>query len=305
MFFFIIMFATSLEWVRRNHFEIFYWCHVFFLVPALITTAWHEPTCFAFFIPVMILWFADRVIRTYKSWFVKSTYIRVDDVCAQTASQEGIVRVLFENKAIKGAKPGQYVFASFVINGKKLWEYANWHPFTLSELFRVNAGNEHGIEERIVGSDARSKTEVSITDVKLENNGKKSPTNSLSDIDSMSDASSLRRRGTISNEGEIKNYASFHIKALGAKTADLLKAAAANNKLKVYIDGPHGPALQFQDYPVVAFFATGIGCTPAMIVIKEALEKRAIGLRTVATEQVYFNWAVRSIGTFFISNTCS
>ncbi|CEP08820.1 hypothetical protein [Parasitella parasitica] len=226
---FLIMFASSLEYIRRNYFEVFYYCHVIFLIVAIIFSCWHETTCFAFFIPAVILWFADRVVRTYQSWCNRPTMVRVDQVAAQTASQDGILRVLYEHNMLKHFRPGQYVFASFVINGKKLWEYANWHPFTISEVFHK----------------------------------------------------------------QTKSMASFHIKALGTKTRDLLKTATANDKLKVYIDGPYGPQLQYQDFPVAAFFATGVGVTPAMCVIKDIIDKKSVGLRTISTEHVYLIWAVR------------
>lgn len=294
---FLIMFASSLEYVRRNYFEVFYYCHVIFLIVAIIFTCWHETTCFVFFIPAVILWFADRAIRTYQSWCDRPTMIRVDEVAAQTATQDGIVRVLYEQKTLKHFKPGQYVFASFVINGKKLWEYANWHPFTISEVFRVNDSNDSGIEERVVGTHNEKTEASSVTNVNLdEKNKTSSPTDSLTDIGSMSDCSSLRRRGNGVMDKQTKSMASFHIKALGTKTSDLLRTAAANDKLKVYIDGPYGPQLQYQDFPVAAFFATGVGVTPAMCVIKDIIDKKSVGLRTMTTDHVYLIWAVRISG---------
>lgn len=299
---FLIMFASSLEYIRRNYFEVFYYCHVVCLIVAIIFSCWHETTCFAFFIPAVILWFADRAIRTYQSWFVRPTMVRVDQVAAQTATQDGIVRVLYEQKTLKNFKPGQYIFAAFVINGKKLWEYANWHPFTISEVFRVNDSNDSGIEERVLdnNNNGNGKTEVAKFDEKNKN---ASPTESLSDVSSMSDCSSLRRRGNGVMNNQTKLMASFHIKALGTKTSDLLRTAAANDKLKVYIDGPFGPQLQVQDFPVAAFFATGVGVTPAMCVIKDIIDKKSVGLRTMTTDQIYLIWAIRISGKhlFFIN----
>lgn len=292
---FLIMFASSLEYIRRNYFEVFYYCHVVCLIVAIIFSCWHETTCFVFFIPAVILWFADRVIRTYQSWYARPTLVRVDQVAAQTATQDGIVRVLYEQKTLQNVKPGQYIFAAFVINGKKLWEYANWHPFTISEIFRVNESNDSGIEERVLGSSNNSeKTETANHDEKKKHSS--SPTESLTDVSSMSDCSSLRRRGNGAMTKQTKLMASFHIKALGTKTSDLLKTAAANDKLKVYIDGPFGPQLQVQDFPVAAFFATGVGVTPAMCVIKDIIDKKSMGLRTMATDQIYLIWAIRITG---------
>ncbi|CEP09958.1 hypothetical protein, partial, partial [Parasitella parasitica] len=200
--------------------------------------------------------------------------------------QDGILRVLYEHNMLKHFRPGQYVFASFVINGKKLWEYANWHPFTISKVFRINDTCDSGIEERIVGAHGEEKIEATNTNL-----GEKvkitSPADSLTDVSSISDCSSLLRRGNGVIDKQTKSMASFHIKALGTKTRDLLKTATANDKLKVYIDGPYGPQLQYQDFPVAAFFATGVGVTPAMCVIKDIIDKKSVGLRTISTEHVY------------------
>lgn len=293
---FLLVFVTSLEYIRRNHFEVFYYSHIVGMLVGIIFACWHEKTCFAFFIPAIILWFADRVVRSYKSWFVKSSSIRVDQVAPPSATQEGIVRILFENPLLRKFQPGQYVFASIATEGRKLWGYSNWHPFTISEVFRINTCVDSGIEERVV-----EKTEVG----EGEKEDHKSKTGSVSDIESMSDASSLRRRANVLPlSQESKTVASFHIKALGNKTHQLLKSAAANEKLDIHIDGPYGPHLHYQDYQAVALFGAGIGATPAMAMIKDIVEKRSNGVRTVAVDHIYFAWAVRSVGRLNIGN-CS
>ncbi|KAI8991386.1 ferric reductase like transmembrane component-domain-containing protein [Mycotypha africana] len=298
---FFIMFATSFEYIRRNYFEVFYYSHVIFLIVAIIATCWHEPTCMVFFIPAVGLWAADRAVRTYKSWIVKSTSVRVDEVLNDSASQEGIVRVLFENRIMNSFKPGQYIFAALVLNGKKLWEYANWHPFTISEVFRVNdSDTDSGIEERVVGASHSEKIATSTKpDSTVTVNEKRKIANSsavtIADSSSLSDVSCLRRRAaTVSGDTNAKTIASFHIKALGHMTRDLVKAAAVGNKVQVYIDGPHGPHLHYQDYPVAAYFSTGIGVTPSLAMIKDIVERRCNGVRTITTENVYLIWAIKS-----------
>ncbi|KAI9468893.1 MAG: ferric reductase like transmembrane component-domain-containing protein [Benjaminiella poitrasii] len=305
---FILLFVTSIEWVRRKYFEIFYWGHVIFLIVAVIFSCWHEKTCFVYFIPCIILWFADRVIRTWQSWFVKTTNVRVEEVVPQTACQEGVVRVFFEHKTMRWFRPGQYIFAAFILNGKKLWEWGNWHPFTLSEYFRISGNDrasEQGIEERIVGQGSAtgtsnsSKTEVFLADGQLEKTSEKqissSPSESLTDASIVSDTTRLRRRANntvFSTDSDTRVMGTFHIKALGQKTKDLL-SAAGDDSLRVYIDGPFGPQLQYQDYPVVALFATGVGITPALCMIKDIVERRNRGVRTIATDHVYLTWPLR------------
>lgn len=293
---FIIMFLTSLEYIRRNHFEVFYWSHVIFVSVAIIFTCWHYNTCFAFFLPPALLWVADRVVRTYKSWCNKSTFVQVDEVAPQTRKQEGIVRIIFANKVLKNFKPGQYVFAAMVLNGRKLWEYANWHPFTISEVFRSNNANSgHEIEERIVGSGIKDETS------KLLQKSQRSYS-SVSSIDSLPD--NLHRRRRFTGAQDDTTMASFHIKALGTKTRDLLNSSSVDGKnLQIYIDGLYGPQLPYQDYPILALFATGIGATPAMAIVQDILEKRSNGVRTVTTDHIYLTWAIRVTGRYRVTST--
>ncbi|GAA5809105.1 hypothetical protein MFLAVUS_002509 [Mucor flavus] len=286
---FLIMFATSFEYVRRNYFEVFYYCHVIFMLVGVCFSCWHEPTCFAFFIPALILWFVDRVIRSYLSWGLKTTSARVDEVVCNASTQEGIVRVLFSNKSMDTFKPGQYVFVSIARSGRKLWKYANWHPYTISEVFRVNNNTDGRVEERIIDSATNT-----IKDEKTEKPENKSP-DSMFDIDSLSDTASLRRRANpLPGDDSITTVGTFHIKALGNKTRDLVKHAAANEQLRVIVDGPYGPNLDYQDFQVLALFSTGIGITPSLAIIKDILQKRCNGVRTVAVEHIYLTWAIKS-----------
>ncbi|CAO3684590.1 unnamed protein product [Rhizopus stolonifer] len=271
---FLLMFVTSIGYIRRHFFEIFYYSHIIGVIVAIIFSCIHETTCFAYFIPATILWVFDRAVRSYQSWVVKTTSVRVDEVAATSSSQEGIFRVLFEYSGMANFKPGQYVFVSMARQGSKLLGYANWHPFTISEVFRFNKANDSGIEERIVDSEEKNK--------------------GASEINSLSDTSSLRRRANITGSEVTSTMASIHVKALGNYTEKILSAAARNEPITVAVDGPFGPQLQYQDYPVIALFGTGIGITPAMAIVKDCVERRSSGVRTVSTENIYLSWAVRS-----------
>lgn len=83
---------------------------------------------------------------------VKTTSVCVDTVFPTTATQEGIVRVLFEHPAMTRFKSGQYVFVIIARSGRKLLKYANWHPYNISEVFRVNNNAYTSVEERIIDS---------------------------------------------------------------------------------------------------------------------------------------------------------
>ncbi|KAG1464758.1 hypothetical protein G6F46_002606 [Rhizopus delemar] len=274
---FLLMFVTSFEFVRRKFFEIFYYCHIIGVIVAIIFSCIHETTCFAFFIPAVVLWAFDRAVRSYQSWIVKTKAVRVDEVASTSATQEGIFRVLFEYAGMVNFRPGQYVFVSMARQGSKLLGYANWHPYTISEVFRLNQNLDSGIEERV-----------------MEGSGPKEK-GASSDINSLSDTSSLRRRANVGyGEETTTTMASVHVKALGKYTREILDAASRNEPIAVSVDGPFGPQLQYQDYPVLALFGTGIGITPAMAIVKDCVERRASGIRTVSTENIYLTWAVRS-----------
>ncbi|RCH96566.1 ferric/cupric-chelate reductase [Rhizopus stolonifer] len=258
---YIVMFATSLEYIRRHHFELFYYCHIVFLIPAIVFTCWHYPTCLAFYTPAVALWLADRVVRSYKSWIIKPSFVQVEQVTAQTATQEGIVRILFQSKLLNNFKPGQYIFAAIVINKHKFWEYLNWHPFTISKVFETHQQDVIHIEE--------------------------TATSLVNEITNLNESSKLLQH----------KISSVHIKSLGTKTQDLLNASVDNNKLsndlKIYIDGLYGPQLPYQDYPILALFATGIGVTPALAIIQDIVKKRSKGVRTIVSDRIYLCWAIR------------
>ncbi|KAI7891507.1 uncharacterized protein EV154DRAFT_507637 [Mucor mucedo] len=283
MFGFFLMFLTSFEYVRRNYFEVFYYCHIIFMIIGMAFGCWHETTCFVFMFPALGIWFFDRVYRSYNSWGLKTTNVRVDTVAPTTANQEGIVRVLFENGNMSRFKPGQYVYVIMAKSGRKFLKYANWHPYTISEIFRVKNNADGGVEERIIENAVNEKG----------GKGEKTAVESL-DMVSMSDTSSLRRRANGLHSDGTSTVASFHLKALGKKTDGLLNYATANQEIKVIVDGPYGPHLDYQDYQVLALFGTGIGVTPALAVIKDVIERRCSGVRTVAVEHIYLTWAIKN-----------
>ena len=59
---FVCMGVLAQNWVRRNHFELFYWSHhvaLAFFVAAL----WHATGLWYYLLPGLTLWFVDRAIR--------------------------------------------------------------------------------------------------------------------------------------------------------------------------------------------------------------------------------------------------
>ncbi|CAN0478797.1 unnamed protein product, partial [Scytosiphon promiscuus] len=58
----IVMFGLSVQWVRRNHFEVFYYSHHFFLV-VWSMMLWHAASAWYYICASIALWIVDRAIR--------------------------------------------------------------------------------------------------------------------------------------------------------------------------------------------------------------------------------------------------
>lgn len=296
---FLILFVTSFEFIRRNYFEVFYYSHIVGIIIAIIASCWHEAGCFYYFIPTVLLWFFDRCWRSYQSWFTPTKLVQVDPVAGNpsTASKspEGITRVLFEYKRLKQYQPGQYFFLTLVNKTRnRFWNYANWHPMTLSEVFPAR---DDPLTTKDNG-DAQLNEKIAVEDAAVGGGGDKKTqddagsTGNSSGSGGSSFVSNLRRRNMHEDMG------SFHMKALGGYTRDLLLESAGNEEFEFRMDGPYGPRLEYQDYKVMALFAAGIGVTPALTLVKDCVERRAAGVHTVITEKVHLVWALRTIGKY-------
>ncbi|KAI8342919.1 ferric reductase like transmembrane component-domain-containing protein [Chlamydoabsidia padenii] len=289
---FLLLFVTSFAYIRRHFFEFFYYAHIIGIIVAIIFACIHEVMCFVYFIPVVILWVADRAWRSYQSWYIPVTPIHISPAVAKSDQQEGIVRVLFDHdKLARQYHPGQYVFVAMAEKGKAWcrWQFANWHPMTISEVFRNSRGA--GSLVKSSGSSVINET-VETIDEKMEKGQEKKP-DQLSDSSSL-DTAHLRRR-CLTDKDDVSNMvASLHIKALGGFTRNLLTHADQNTPLHFKVDGPYGPRLEYQDYKVLGCYAAGIGITPALTLIKDCVERRSAGVSTVMTHHIQLVWVVRS-----------
>lgn len=127
---FFILFITSFEWIRRRIFWFFYVCHIVGIIVAIIASCWHEVGCFYYFIPAVLLWFFDRVWRSFQSWCIRTETLR-------TEVHGEVVAIDFKYDLLSHYRPGQYVFVSIVDRAKNaLWQYTQWHPFTISAASR-------------------------------------------------------------------------------------------------------------------------------------------------------------------------
>jgi predicted ferric reductase len=124
---------TSINFVRRRKFELFYYTHTLFLafiVGALIHAS-HGPE---FLVPGLALWAIDRLIRFVYSQRIQVTSMEV---------YEGDV-TKFKVCGLRTFHPGQI----FWIQIPQV-SFLNWHPFTVAS---APGEDEHKIAIRGIGS---------------------------------------------------------------------------------------------------------------------------------------------------------
>jgi predicted ferric reductase len=116
----LLLAIFSLEYFRRNHFQIFYWSHYLFLA-FYIAGGLHSPKVFArLAIAAMFLYVLDRLVR-----FITGVWPR--RCIENTALGGNCTRVVFPKSRLARYDVGNYVFLNF-----PQLSLTEWHPFTLS-----------------------------------------------------------------------------------------------------------------------------------------------------------------------------
>jgi hypothetical protein len=87
---YLILYVTSLGYIRRNYFEVFYYSHIVGIVVSIAASMWHEVGIMFYFTPALFLYFVDRFMRSYSSWFQETKLIQLE------AAGNNITRVVFE-----------------------------------------------------------------------------------------------------------------------------------------------------------------------------------------------------------------
>ncbi|KAH8549071.1 ferric reductase like transmembrane component-domain-containing protein [Umbelopsis sp. PMI_123] len=287
---YLILYVTSLGYIRRNYFEVFYYSHIFGIVLAVAASMWHEVGIMLYFIPSLFLWLGDRAIRSYKSWHQTTTLLEID------GSADTITRVVFEKDHAKSSyRPGQYVFVAFSggVNGygrfKRLLTWANWHPMTISE---IHHDSRHHRKQDILESQANN-----IDDSAEEEKNMSIFSSSSSTAVQYED---LGYQQIPTPQRDHSLVGSLHIKTLGNYTTRLRDIAnKSSDSIKIRVDGPFGSPLDFADQPVFVAISTGVGVTPSLAFIKDLVERRSQGLGTVETNTIYFVWSVANEGKLY------
>jgi predicted ferric reductase len=115
----ILVFITSIGWLRRRHFNFFYYAHFVFF-GYFVATSYHSSKSFwVFTICAGCAYGLDRLMRLlWGTWPSKT-------VCMEVSG--GAVRVTFKKHCLAKYKVGQYVFLNF-----PQVSLLEWHPFTLA-----------------------------------------------------------------------------------------------------------------------------------------------------------------------------
>ncbi|KAG2185656.1 hypothetical protein INT44_002449, partial [Umbelopsis vinacea] len=278
---YLILYVTSLGYIRRNYFEVFYYSHIVGIIVSVAASMWHEVGIMLYFVPPLALWLGDRAIRSYNSWYQATSVLEID------GSTDTITRVVFEKDHAKSSyRPGQYVFVAFSggVNGygrfKRLFTWANWHPMTISEVHHNARHRKQEIVEIQDNLDysAEEKKDMSI---------------SSSSSSTAVQYEDVGYRQVPTPQSDHSLVGSLHIKTLGNYTTRLRDIAhKGSHSIKLRVDGPFGSPLDFADQPVFVAISTGVGVTPSMAFIKDLVERRSQGLATVETNTIYFIWSV-------------
>jgi ferredoxin-NADP reductase len=291
---YLILYVTSLGYIRRNYFEVFYYSHIVGIIVAVAASMWHEVGILLYFVPPLALWLGDRAIRSYKSWYQATSVLEID------GSTDTVTRVVFEKDHAKSSyRAGQYVFVAFSggVNGygrfKRLFTWANWHPMTISEIHHDSRHRKQEIVE------SQAKTDYSAEE-------KEDMSNSSSSSSTAVQYEDAGYRQVPIPRSDHSLVGTLHIKTLGNYTTRLRDIAnKGSHSIKLRVDGPFGASLDFADQPVFVAISTGVGVTPSMAFIKDLVERRSQGLATVETNTIYFIWSVANEGTYLISSLFS
>jgi len=119
----VIIFITSLDYIRRNKYEVFFYLHYFFVIFYLFGLL-HSNEMLVYTIIALILYVLDIVIRIIYGTFPMKTL--------KIVSKEGdLTQVIFPKhlvaRFLKLHKVGQYMFINFPSISK-----LEWHPFSVS-----------------------------------------------------------------------------------------------------------------------------------------------------------------------------
>ena len=291
----VAMGLLSVNYVRRRHFEVFYFAHHAFLA-LFLAVLWHAPSAWYYVMPGLLLWAIDHAVRFANAcravkvttfgfengvitlkylmerrqrWWWRGTAYReeetLDSPSSSTSSCDCCGAPHFTPLQ---HLPGQYVFLNFP--DVSLLE---WHPFTISSAPGDEA-TAHHIRKMLP------------------------PSGDLSLLPGAT-AATLPSGATANATftGRLQELALQHSRQQGALPLPL--------PLRVNVDGPYGgPGLDFHRFGAVLFIGGGIGITPlhscfrSLLLSAQEPERGGEGAAAAAEgsllEDVRLVWTARS-----------
>lgn len=150
-----VLVGTSVSYMRRRHFELFYYTHVIVFGPLLIFVHLHYPDMIYYTAPGLAAYILDKV---WWLWLSR----RPTRIVRMTAPAPGFVRLDIEvdalqNTSLNGWAPGQWVQIN--IPALSFWQ---WHPMS------VAAGPSSAIEQKTQDETATSTTYKHETTIQLD-----------------------------------------------------------------------------------------------------------------------------------------
>mmetsp|Transcript_15362 Transcript_15362/g.19251 ORF Transcript_15362/g.19251 Transcript_15362/m.19251 type:complete len:798 (-) Transcript_15362:498-2891(-) len=139
---FLILFigVGTLDWIRRNHFEIFYYSHFVFM-GVFIVMLWHATCAWQYILGGLSLWMLDRAIRFKRG--LASTHCTSINVYGDVTEISYVIESGGKGpfagpKTRMQHRMGQYCFVN--IPAISLNE---WHPYTISSAPSDNVTKHH------------------------------------------------------------------------------------------------------------------------------------------------------------------
>ncbi len=223
-----LMGITSLDWVRRRYFELFYFTHVTLAVPGFVFAFLHMPALARFLAPALLLYLLDLAFRYYRATRLPARLLSIQAfeqarvTVLKIAKQSGQSAVPFE------FLPGQYVFlrCAFVSALEN-------HPFSISSA--------PSVIERGSGGDT-------IFTLHVRDMGPGTFSHRLFE----------RALQQASMDAATLSISSLSDSSVSAKIV-------AAPPMDITVDGPYGsPSVDLGDYHTLILVCGGIGITPAL-----------------------------------------
>ena len=223
----LIMVLTSINHIRRNYYNVFYYAHHLYIV-VIPMACMHYSKFVLWLYPTICLYLIHRILAFSQSR-------RACEVVDFKPLAGGVVRLCFRRSFKIG---GQFETGQFCYLRVPSISIAQWHAFSIS-----------------------------------------------------------------SYPEESSDKFTVHVKGLGDWTHSLyglaIKAEQEKRVPLIYVDGFYGKATnKFERYPILVFFAGGIGATPILSILGHMLHVIKDGINPGNCQEVRFYWTSREISIF-------